>query len=96
MEPHGITLRVKVQPRARRPGLKGWVAAADGPRLGIAVVEAAADGRANRAVCAALAGLLDVPPSAVSVAMGAASREKVLRVAGDPARLAARLEAIGA
>ncbi len=97
METDGVTLRVKVQPRARRAGLKG-VAAADGgaPRLGVAVVEAPEDGRANRAVCAAVAEALGVAPSAVTVAQGAASREKLLRVAGDAQALAARLGALGA
>jgi uncharacterized protein YggU (UPF0235/DUF167 family) len=98
METDGVTLRVKVQPRARRPGLKGVVPAADGgaPRLGVTVVEAPEDGRANRAVCAAVAEALGVALSAVTVAQGAASREKLLRVAGDAQALAARLGALGA
>ncbi len=84
---------MKVQPRARRAGLKGLVPAADGaPRLGVAVTEAPEDGRANRAVCAAIAAALGVAPSAVAVAQGAAAREKLLRVSGDPAALAARLQ----
>lgn len=90
----GVEVRVKVQPRARRAALGGTAPAADGLRLRVAVTEAPEDGRANRAVCAALAGALDVAPSAVEVAAGAAAREKTLRVAGDPARLGARLEAL--
>jgi uncharacterized protein len=97
METDGVTLRVKVQPRARRAGLKGVVPAADGgARLGVAVVEAPEDGRANRAVCAAVAEALGVAPSAVTVAQGAGSREKLLRVAGDAHALAARLGTLGA
>jgi uncharacterized protein YggU (UPF0235/DUF167 family) len=87
-------VRVRVQPRARRPGLLGVVPAADGPRLKLAVTEAPEDGRANRAACAALARALGVAPSAVQVAQGAAAREKTLVVAGDPAALAARLETL--
>jgi uncharacterized protein YggU (UPF0235/DUF167 family) len=90
-----VSLRVKVQPRARRAGLKGVAPAADGPRLRLAVVEPPEDGRANRAACATLAAALGVPQSAVEVVQGAAAREKTLRVAGDPAALAARIEALG-
>jgi uncharacterized protein YggU (UPF0235/DUF167 family) len=81
----------KVQPRSRRPGLLGIVDSADGPRLRIGVVEAAEGGRANRAACATLAQALGVPPSAVRIVAGAASRQKRLLVAGDPAVIAARM-----
>jgi uncharacterized protein len=68
---------------------------ADGPRLGLAVVEPPEDGRANRAACAALAEALGVAPSSVGVIQGASAREKVLRVTGDPQALAARVGALG-
>jgi uncharacterized protein (TIGR00251 family) len=90
-----VELRVKVQPGARRPGLGGTAPGIDGPRLPVAVTEPPEDGRANRAVCAALARALRVAPSAVEVAQGAGARQKTLRVAGDPAALAARLEEFG-
>jgi hypothetical protein len=90
----GATVRVKVQPRARQPGLGGLKAAADGPRLALAVTEAPEDGRANRAACATLAAALGIASSAVDVAQGATSREKLLRVAGDAALLGPRLEAL--
>ena len=64
---------------------------ADGPRLRIAVAEAAEDGWANRAACAALARVLGIPASAVTLATGAANREKTLRVEGDPSAHAARV-----
>jgi uncharacterized protein len=87
----GITLRVKVQPRARRPGIGGLAPGADGPRLRLAVTEAAEDGRANRAVCAALATALGLPASAVSILQGMAAREKLVQVAGDAGALSARV-----
>ena len=90
----GVTLRVKVQPRARRPGLQGLAPGADGPRLRIAVAEAPEDGRANRALCAALAEALGLAPSALRVVQGAAAREKTVSIAGDPEALAAKLEAL--
>lgn len=89
-----VLVAAKVQPKSRRPGLHGRMPSADGERLRIGVAEAAEDGRANRAACALLARALSVPPSAVAVAAGATSREKTLRVAGDPVAITARLEAL--
>jgi uncharacterized protein len=87
---NGVSVAVKVRPRSRRPGLQR----ADGDRLRIGVAEPPEDGRANNAVCKTLAAILDIAPSAVSVTMGASSREKTLRVIGDPATLVARLAAL--
>ncbi len=92
--PDGVTVAVKVQPKARRPGLQGAGPTADGPRLRIAVSEPPEDGRANRAACAALAEALHVGASAVRVTAGAAAREKLLFVSGDPAVLGPRLAAL--
>lgn len=98
----GVHVAVKVQPKSRRPGLHGTAPIADvspgdqgiAARLRIAVAEAAADGRANRAACAALARALDVAAGSVSVVAGSMSREKTLHVAGDPEMLAVRLAAL--
>lgn len=97
-----MEIAVKVQPRSRRPGLHGRRTTSDagpagrgnGVRLAIGGSEPAEGCRGNRAACAALALALDVPASAVSVAAGAASREKILRIAGDPELLAPRLAAL--
>ena len=83
-----------MQPKSRRPGLRGRVASVDGARLRIGVTEAPEDGRASRAACSALAQALGVPASAVQLRSGATSREKTLHVAGDPILLAARLGAL--
>lgn len=88
----GVNVAVKVQPGARRPGVGGLAPGADGQRLRIAVSEKAEDGRANRAACAALARSLGLPASAVRIAAGASSREKLLAVSGDPVLLGSRLE----
>jgi uncharacterized protein len=93
-EPGGVSVRVKVQPRARRAGLQGLAPGVDGPRLKLAVTEAPEDARANKAVCAALARALDMPPSAAEVAQGGAAREKLVFIAGDPHTLASRLKAL--
>jgi uncharacterized protein YggU (UPF0235/DUF167 family) len=79
-----VELRVKVQPKSRRPGIGG---VAPVGALRVAVTEAPEDGRANRAVCAALAEALGVPGSAVGVTHGVAARVKSLRIAGNPDRL---------
>ena len=85
---------MKVQPKARRPGVQGYADAVDGPRLKVAVSAAPEDGRANRAVCETLARALGVPASAVEVAQGATNREKTIAVAGDAATLITKLEAL--
>ncbi len=92
--PAGVTVLVKVQPKSRRPGLQGTTDSADGVRLKIGVTDAAEDGRATRATCAALARALSVPQSAVQLLQGATSREKTLQVAGDTAILVERLAAL--
>ena len=94
-----VFVAVKVQPRARRPGVRAPgshenTPEPDGERLAIAVSEPAQDGRANRAACAALASALGVPPSQIDVAAGAASRRKTMRVNGDVAAIATRLAAL--
>lgn len=90
----GIRVAVKVQPKSRRPGLQGHASDLEGMRLRIGVTEAAEDGRANRAACAALAHAMGLPASCVSVSQGATSRQKILRVEGDPEMLSAVLEYI--
>jgi uncharacterized protein YggU (UPF0235/DUF167 family) len=90
----GLDLRVKAQPRARRPGLQGLVDSADGPRVKVAVPEVPEDGRANRAICALLAEALSVAPSRAAVTQGTTSREKTVLIGGDAVALAARLTAI--
>jgi uncharacterized protein (TIGR00251 family) len=89
-----VAVAVKVQPRARRPGVHGIVPDTEGERLAIAVREPAEDGRANRAACAALAASVGVSRSQVDVTAGAASRRKTLRVSGDTAMITARLAAL--
>lgn len=88
--PDGIELRVKAQPKARRPGVGG--VSPDGAALRVAVSAPAEDGRANAAVIAAVAAALAVPASAVALAHGATGRLKTLRILGDPAGLSEKLK----
>ena len=78
-------LRVRVTPRAGRNEVAG-------ERDGVLLVRVTAPpegGRANAAACKVIAKALGVGPSRVSVARGAGSRDKLLRVegleAGQPA-----------
>jgi uncharacterized protein len=90
----GVSVAVKVQPKSRRPGLRGTAPDIGGVRLRIGVTEAPEDGRASQAACAALALALGYPASAVHVLTGATSRQKTLHIAGDPGLLAERLSHI--
>ncbi len=74
----GLTLRVRVQPRAQKDALGG-------ERDGALVVRVTAppvEGRANEALARLLGKVLDVPPSAVRVVRGATGRDKLVAVAG--------------
>jgi hypothetical protein len=80
----GVTLRVRVQPRASREALGG-------ERDGALVVRLTAppvEGRANEALARLLGRALGVPPSAVRVVRGAAGRDKRVAVAGVSAAAA--------
>jgi uncharacterized protein (TIGR00251 family) len=85
----GLTLRVRVQPRASRESLSG-------ERDGALVVRLTAppvEGRANEALARVLGKALGVAPSAVRVLRGASSRDKLVAVAGlSAARARQRLE----
>jgi uncharacterized protein len=74
----GLTLRVRVQPRASRDALAG-------EREGALVVRLTAppvEGAANEALSRFLGKALGVAPSAVRVVRGTTGRHKVVSVAG--------------
>lgn len=52
-------------------------------------------GKANTAVIGLLAKALGVPKSAVTLVSGDTARLKTVAIEGDPATLAARIEALG-
>jgi len=72
------SLPVHVTPRSGRDEVFGWC----GGALSVRVTAAPDEGKANQAVCRAVARFLGVPKTAVSVARGASSRHKTLEVAG--------------
>ena len=84
----GVTIELRVQPRARRTMLEP---SAD--TLKAAVTSPPEDGKANDAVIELIAGEWRLPRSTISVLKGAASRKKVLALAGDPDLLSERIAA---
>jgi uncharacterized protein (TIGR00251 family) len=84
---HGFELDVHVRPGAKRTTVGG---SHDGA-LTVSVSAPPADGKANAAVCAAVAAAFGVRAAAVELVRGHTSRRKHLRLHVDPATAAARL-----
>lgn len=82
----GVTVELRVQPRARRTALEH----ADG-MLKAAVTAPPEDGKANDAVIALLAGTWRLPRSSFDIVKGASARAKTVAIAGDPTALADRI-----
>lgn len=72
------TLAVRVTPRSRKPGVTGIRNGA----VVVAVAAAPERGRATSEACALVAAWLGVAPSRVTLAAGATSRSKRLRIDG--------------
>ena len=86
----GVTLRVRVQPRASRDALGGERDGALVVRLSAPPVE----GAANEALARFLGRTLGIAPSAVEVVRGATGRQKLVAIAGlDAASARERLRA---
>ena len=87
----GAIIRVRVQPGASRDRIVGRL----GDAIKIAVTAPPEKGRANKAACKLLAGILGVAASDVQVVAGLTSRSKKVRVAGmTAAHIAAALAAL--
>src|SRR3954471_22543801 len=87
--PGGVTLTLKVQPKASRDGVAGAVRTPDGWALKVAVSAPPDKGKANAAVIAALADGFGVAKRRVAVTHGETDRRKIVHIEGNPARLAA-------
>lgn len=72
-------MRLRVQPRASRDEIVGW---REPGVLAVRVTAPPVEGEANRVVTTLLAAALGVPRSAVTVAVGARGRDKLVRVTG--------------
>ena len=76
--PYGASFAIKVQPRAKRNAISGVV----GDTLKISLSAPPLEGRANRSCTEFLAEVLDIPRSSITIAAGAATRRKMIRIAG--------------
>lgn len=91
----GLRLMVRVTPRSGRDAIEGMRLEADGRAyLAVKVSAMPSDGAANEAVTRTVARALDVAPRKVAIVSGDTSRVKQLRVEGDAAALATRLQAL--
>ena len=92
----GIDLFIRLTPKSSVDRLEGVETSADGrSHLKARVRAVPENGAANAALERLVGKALGVPASAVSVIAGGTARLKTLRVAGDPAELARRVEALG-
>lgn len=78
VQPDGLFVAVKVQPRASRNEVGGL----HGGELKVAVTAPPVDSAANEAVVELLAETLGLPRRAVTLVRGQTSRHKVLRLDG--------------
>lgn len=83
----GVTIELRAQPRARRTALECTGQGA----LKAVVTAPAEDGKANKAVVELLAAEWRLPKSAFEITKGSATRNKVLSISGEPARLAGQI-----
>ncbi|MBZ8132768.1 DUF167 family protein [Afifella sp. IM 167] len=91
--PEGLTLTVRLTPKAARDAVEGIEELADGTAVLKARVRAVPEkGAANKALQALLAKSLGLPKSAVAVTAGATSRVKTLSLAGEAEEIEKRLE----
>ena len=88
----GVSLHIRVTPRARRAGIQGLCDGIDGPLLAVAVNAPPEDGKANAAVIDLLARALGLAKSAIVLAQGGKNRQKTLQISGPPDALAAALD----
>ena len=84
--PSGVTVDLRVQPRARRATL----GLSDGA-LKAQVTAPPEDGKANAAVIALLAEQWRLPRSSFDVIKGQTARAKTVRIAGEPAAIVERV-----
>ena len=88
----GVRVAIRLTPRAKADRSVSVVAAAGGRRVVKASVAAPAeDGRANEALLQLLADAWRVPRRDLAILTGAASRQKTVRISGDPQPLLERL-----
>ncbi len=92
-----MRLAVRVVPKAQRSRIVGLVGeAGGGAALKIQVAAAPEDGKANDELLSLLAKALDLPRRDLALVAGAASRRKLVAIAGEAASLRPQVERLGA
>ena len=88
----GVRVVIHLSPRASSDRLRGIAATAKGGRaIKVSVTAPPQDGRANEALLRLLSQVWRIPRRDLSVAAGAGSRSKIVRVAGDSHELLTKL-----
>jgi uncharacterized protein len=91
--PDGARLAVRLTPKAAAARILGVIEdGAGGWALKVAVTAPPEAGKANDALLALLAKTLGLKRHALSLALGAADRRKLVHIAGNAADLATQLE----
>ena len=90
----GVTIRIKLAPKAARNALVRLDKKADGTVILRASVTAVPEkGKANAALIKLLASKLGLPKSSISLIAGETSRHKTLSIKGEPDELTETLNA---
>ncbi|MBL29521.1 MAG: hypothetical protein CMM50_18480 [Rhodospirillaceae bacterium] len=80
----GVTVAVRLMPKASRAGIEGVTQDADGKALlKVRVTAPPVDGAANAALVKLLAKAWRVPARSITITAGEKDRRKVIHVAGD-------------
>ena len=95
-EAEGLLLHVRVTPKGGRNTILGVRVASDGrAHLAVKVTAPPEAGAANEALRRLIANELNLGRSAVTIIAGEQSREKRLKLAGDPVAILAKLKTMG-
>jgi len=83
-----VNLAARLTPRGRADRIEGIVHSADGhPVLKVSVTAPPVEGRANDALVLLLAREWRVPKRDLAIVAGLKSRDKIVRIAGEPSAL---------
>lgn len=90
-----LLLAVRLTPNGGRDAFDGVEVSADSQsHLKARVTAVPEKGKANKALIVLLSKSLKVPKSTITVVSGETSRQKILRIEGDPEDLKSRLDAL--
>jgi uncharacterized protein (TIGR00251 family) len=91
----GVTLSVRVTPRAAKSALNGVVALPNGrSALAVRIAAPPVEGAANAALAAFLAAQLGLRKGDVTIVSGEGARIKIVRITGDGGAIAERLRSM--